>query len=206
MNLRDAFAVIAPQIGTTADQLMTYTDEDTVGGWHPDPTHAKWGCGSVFEGEGQFVYALVRALRPANVLEIGVGNGCVTTHILAALTLNGNGKLTSVDPHPYNTENVPAAWRKQWKFVPEDGVAWLADHQKSYRADVVFEDAMHSYEMTHDIISQLEALRPRLVMSHDSEHGVEGERVRQAYADVYGAFVSVLIEPSDCGLCWKVLQ
>lgn len=205
MKLYDALARLAPQIGKSADELLVYTSEDVIGGWHPDLALRRWDLGSMFEVEGQFIYALVRALKPQNVLEIGVGNGCATTHILAALVLNGYGRLTSVDPHPYNTDNVPKAWRDRWEFIPQDGVGWIAEHGERH-FDIVVEDAMHSYEMTHDIIANVAPMRPHVVLSHDSEHGVEGDLIRRAWTDIYGTFDSVLIEPSDCGLAWKVLS
>ncbi len=66
-------------------------------------------------------YALCRALRPAAVLETGVGYGVSSSFILKALALNGGGELVSVDRAPvrpgvesYIGALVPDELRAHW--------------------------------------------------------------------------------------------
>jgi predicted O-methyltransferase YrrM len=201
MNLNEALARIAPSLDTSLSALITYADEDTIGGFHPDPAQRQWDLGSMWSVECQFIYAVIRALRPERVLEIGVGNGCTTTHILTALARNGTGTLTSVDPHPYNTDNIPLALRDRWTHIPADGVEWLDNNIEHF--DVAIEDAMHSYEMTYALLDNLRDVRT--VISHDAMHATVGATVRRAWSDTFGAYMTALIEPADCGLAWRVL-
>ena len=53
--------------------------------------------GSVYPIEGALLYGLVRALRPATVVETGTANGISTTYLLAALARNETGRLVSID-------------------------------------------------------------------------------------------------------------
>lgn len=53
---------------------------------------------------GLLLYALVRAMRPATVLEFGTGHGFSTLHIAAALRDNGAGQLVSAELHPAKAE------------------------------------------------------------------------------------------------------
>lgn len=53
--------------------------------------------GSVHPLEGALLYALVRTLRPATVVETGTANGFSTSYLLAALKRNRSGRLLSID-------------------------------------------------------------------------------------------------------------
>ncbi len=57
------------------------------------------------------LYALVRILRPAHVIETGVSSGVSSAHFLAALRRNGRGTLHSID--------FPTAQRSE-RFGPRD--------------------------------------------------------------------------------------
>jgi predicted O-methyltransferase YrrM len=61
------------------------------------------GAGMPFTRElpqGALLYLLVRAMRPAHVVETGVRPGYSTAWILAALEANGSGQLVSLGPGP----------------------------------------------------------------------------------------------------------
>ena len=73
---------------------------------------------------GLLVWAAVRHLQPAVVVETGVARGLTTACILSALRINGSGKLWSIDlpaVHPkWRHESgiaVPADWRGRWTYV-----------------------------------------------------------------------------------------
>jgi hypothetical protein len=99
-------------------------------------------------------YALVRALRPAVVLETGVAYGVSSSFITKALALNGEGELHSVDRAPirpdvesYIGALVPDELRSRWtlhrgtsrRLLPQllpqlDGLGlFIHDSQHTYR-------------------------------------------------------------------------
>jgi predicted O-methyltransferase YrrM len=53
--------------------------------------------GSIYGVEGALLYALVRRLRPATIVETGTASGISTTYLLAALARNDTGRLVSID-------------------------------------------------------------------------------------------------------------
>ena len=74
--------------------------------------------GSLF---GRLCYALVRALRPRNVVETGVCYGISSAHILAALKGNAQGHLYSIDLPPLGKNGdayvggaIPNELRERW--------------------------------------------------------------------------------------------
>jgi predicted O-methyltransferase YrrM len=52
--------------------------------------------------QGDYLYSLVRYLRPARTLEIGMANGLSSLFIAQALRDNGSGKHTALDPFQYS--------------------------------------------------------------------------------------------------------
>ena len=79
------------------------------------------GAGVAFTNElpqGALLYLLVRAHRPAVVLETGVGPGYSTAWILAALDANGAGELTSLGPGPTAGRAASVRGVAMGQFVP----------------------------------------------------------------------------------------
>ncbi|MGP8072536.1 MAG: O-methyltransferase [Thermoplasmata archaeon] len=79
------------------------------------------GAGVAFTSElpqGALLYLLVRAQRPAVVLETGVGPGYSTAWILAALEANGSGELTSLGPGPTAGRSAGVHEVAMGQFVP----------------------------------------------------------------------------------------
>ena len=93
--LQNTLAAIAADWGFDADALIAYADEDEIGGY-PE----RWPGGSLWSVEGQTLYALTRALKPARVVEFGTWQGCSGSHLAAALVANEHGTLVCVDPYP----------------------------------------------------------------------------------------------------------
>ncbi|GAA2627435.1 hypothetical protein GCM10010399_68770 [Dactylosporangium fulvum] len=80
------------------------------------PMHAK-----LDDLEAEITYLMVRALRPATVVEIGAFHGWSTTWLLRALRDNGCGTLHTYDRADHVTRTVPAALADgRWRFVPGD--------------------------------------------------------------------------------------
>ena len=213
LDLEHTLARMADNYGLDAQQLIAYAAEDTVGGW----TYlGYWPGGSIWEVEGKILYALMRAIRPDQVLECGTRFGCSSTHILTAMKANKRGKLTSVDAESAKDEIgddgfgslVPASLRKRWTFIrPMTAQALLDSDPTPWQ--VVFEDTDHTFDTTREILERLKG-RPgvQYVISHDIAHPWVGPTMRQAWTAVFGEqdkdWHAYDIEPSDCGFAvWR---
>ena len=65
-----------------------------------DVPGARWASMDADASLGELAYALVRALRPATVIETGVAHGISSAFVLAALADNDLGELHSIDLPP----------------------------------------------------------------------------------------------------------
>lgn len=89
--------VFAPR-PATLDQLRAAARTDEHGARRFPPPYRQM---SVSLDEAELLYALVRATRPRNVLELGTGLGLTALFIAEALAANGDdGFLISVEPDP----------------------------------------------------------------------------------------------------------
>jgi hypothetical protein len=194
MHLHDALRQIATATNLNPDELIAYTAEDQVGGRDDN----SWPGMSVFAAEGQVLYALIRALKPAQVVEVGVDSGGTSTHMLTALERNGEGQLYSVDINPEVGSKVPADLRNRWTLRIEDALTVdLPD-----RADVIFEDGSHELAFTRAILTRLKALNPRVILSHDyyTHETYGGFYVKEAFDAVLPGGFGVKIEGAFTGL------
>src|SRR5947209_4711129 len=116
-TLDQALATLAAQLGLDPQALIAYAAEDHIGGFNMDVNRRRWAPGSIWEVEGKVLYALVRALKPAHVVEIGTWFGCGASHILEALAMNKKGKLTSIDTDPNAGSEILISLRKNWTFI-----------------------------------------------------------------------------------------
>lgn len=194
MNRDDALRQIAAAAGLDGDALIGYANEDGVGGRDT----GAWAGMSTFEAEGQVLYALIRALKPVQVVEVGVDSGGTSTHILTALDRNGDGQLYSVDINPEVGTKVPADLRHRWTLRIEDArTVDLPDH-----ADVIFEDGSHELAFTRDVLTRLKALNPRVILSHDyyTHETYGGFYVKEAFDAVLPGGFGVKIDGAFTGL------
>lgn len=116
--------------------------------WLAD-THAKYGRRIGW-------YALVRALKPKNVVETGTDKGLGTLVIAAALMRNGTGRLTSIDINPAAGYLLSGPYAEVTDLIIADGVATLATLSG---VDMFIHDSDHSaaYELR-----EFEAVGPNL--------------------------------------------
>ena len=110
------------------------------------PFPATWAV----ETETSFLlYALVRALEPATVIEMGVGNGQSSFFILRALAANGAGTLHSFDIAPQAGGLLSPSEREDWDFRLVDrwrsGQSLVDQLAALPKADICFHDADHGY-------------------------------------------------------------
>lgn len=196
MKLDDALRQFADKSGLDADDLIAFAAEDTIGGY--DRGAGTWPAGAIFGDDGKFIYAIVRAMKPNTVVEFGIGQGCASKHILAALVKNRKGKLHSYD-HTTGIyrDRYTSAELKRWEPIPGNALTYpLAES-----ADLVFEDTDHSVETTAALAERAMSLKTQVFIAHDSEHYMIGETVKEGLR-VLPWFVSMKLENTDCGLAY----
>ena len=201
LQLSEALDHIGKRLGLSHADLLGYASEDSIGGFHTDAAQRNWYVGSLWAVEGQFLYTLIRALKPDTVIEIGAFRGCSSTHILSALEANKNGVLISIDVDEFAGSEIPANLRKRWQFI--HGPAQEVLRQQRLTAQLVFEDGPHD-DLTADILSAALTTQPKLVLSHDGAHFLLGDMVRKAHQKVFGSCETILIPPADCGFTFQV--
>jgi hypothetical protein len=102
---------------------------------------------------GELMYALVRATRPATVIETGVASGVTSAYALAGLEDNGHGQLLSIDlPLPALLvgnlvgSRIPPILRHRWRPAWGDARRLLPAVLRQSRAPRVFiHDSDHGY-------------------------------------------------------------
>lgn len=145
--------------GGNSAEFLGYLEEDHLGGRDT----GQWSGMSVHEMEGRVIYALVRHYKPKTVLEIGTADGCGATHILQALEDNGSGKLISLDLVEGSGAGIPQRLRKRWEL--RIGNSLDAPLPK---ADFVFEDGAHEYEIALPTTKRILAeVKPKVLVAHD---------------------------------------
>jgi predicted O-methyltransferase YrrM len=148
------------------------------------------------------LYVVVRATRPAVIVETGVASGVSSAHMLRALAANGTGTLHSIDlPNVQQGSGLPegraSGWivpdslRRHWQLSLGDSRKLLPDLLGALdRVDLFFHDSDHSYE---NMFFEFEQAFPKLengglLMSDDSDlhpawddfcasHGIRPTRV-----------------------------
>lgn len=200
MNLNTALEKLATQLNMDAQALKIYADEDAVGGYHSDPDFAKWQMGSIWEVEGKVLYALVRAMQPKNVLNLGVFHGCSCMHIAKALKVNGGGELIAVDNAP--RWEPPKDYEKFVSIVSGDALQYVTDVMPKSRIDMVFEDLLHTTEQVETVWREAvpKLKKSGVIISHDASHHIVGDDVRRGIENSGHHYETYLIAPSDCGL------
>lgn len=187
---------------TTA--LLDYMNQDPHGGY-PDafPIGSMWQC------DGQFLYALVRAIQPLRILELGTMYGCSATHILQALHDNGKGSLICVDSGVHCREVgelIPDHLRYRVTIVEMDMYEFL--RHENGRFNLVFEDGLHERDQVAHVWRQLtRLLYPQgMIVSHDAAHYVVGSQVQAGIADAGFTPAVYDIEPAHCGFALCCMQ
>lgn len=134
---------------------------------HAEKTHMgnAYPSGTGRASERAFLYALVRLLRPVNILEIGTGWGAMTTQLLSA----SDNKVVSVDI-------VKDRWGKPvGSLVPSQYRSRLTQGlvgftQLPLPVDFCLEDSAHTYDSTKSAWNgMINPLAPNgVIISHDA--------------------------------------
>lgn len=186
---------------------------DPHGGYHAAYDDG-FPSGSLWRVEGQALYALIRALKPQAVLELGTWHGASATHILQGVADNKAGGLTCIDSRAYGDIEIGGMIPQALKplailhdmrieaFIPQA-------LKEGWTYDFIFEDAMHDAEQVEFVWKHADKLlNPGgVIISHDACHAIAGEAVREGitkagYEDTMGygnGMMYVLIAPADCG-------
>lgn len=202
MTLAQALREIAGQLGLPFNALMDYAMEDT----RPS--------GSMpYVVECQLLYALVRALKPARVLEMGTHKGGSATHIAQAMIHNSRemgmlsvqpvwGDLTCVDINPLAGSEIPDDLRHLVEIIIADIDEYIRrPHVGPF--DFIFEDGAHSEYQVHTIYERLDKLLAPggVIVSHDA--AVDGVKdfiaagIRKGIGQDVPTYV---IDPSPLGM------
>jgi predicted O-methyltransferase YrrM len=134
---------------------------------------------------GLFLYRLVRALRPAKVVEFGSAVGVSGSYLASALRANGSGHLVTVEGAPSRQriaqrtiESVAPGVTTSRCAVFEDALDALDE------ADVFFLDGHHHYDPTLHYVAEACARMRRpavLVLDDVANHS---ERMDRAWQDL----------------------
>jgi predicted O-methyltransferase YrrM len=119
------------------------------------PAHFKRRFKPQFDDiEAEVTYLLVRAFRPASVVEIAPDRGWSTTWLLTALRDNGAGQLHSFDVFDYCTRAVPRDLADgRWTFTLGD--VTQPPSRLPPAIDYLFLDAAHSAPFARWYLSEL---------------------------------------------------
>lgn len=191
MNLRETLMSI--------DELYALPDHGAVVPWYDAVFQDRvggvdtgWIMGSIFADEGRVLYALVRALRPSIVFEVGCANGCSSSHMLAALQANAKGKLISADLYEFAGAKIAPELSGRHVIFRQDALELFAQigqvvtwpdgrRRKLPRPDMIFDDGSHRTEQVAVIAALAqEHLTPGgFILWHDTMHPAIGAQVRR---------------------------
>lgn len=130
-------------------------------------------AGAMRSLHAELLWSLVRAHRPATVVETGVCNGLSSAVILRALLQNGNGQLVSIDLPEFTDPSLNKIefWEgKGGAAIPAGReVGWLVDGalKGAWRLEIG-----RSQEILESLLKEL---APIDLFIHDSEHSYENQ-------------------------------
>jgi predicted O-methyltransferase YrrM len=101
--------------------------------------------------EGMFLYRLIREVKPAATLEIGLAYGFSTTYMLAALHANGSGHHTAVDQFDWHgiggARDQALGLHGVFEWCKETSAEALSRFAKEQRQfGVIFIDGDHKFD------------------------------------------------------------
>jgi predicted O-methyltransferase YrrM len=147
--------------------------------------------------ERVLLHALVRALRPVRVLEIGTHQGGSTLIMCAALDEVGAGRIVCVEPNPAFEPGTWAAVAHRASLIEGVSPDALGEAAEAARGpfDFVFVDGDHT---TEGVRRDIEGVLPLLsigsyVVFHDAHYWQVAAAIEQSLADSAGTLV-------DCGM------
>ncbi len=203
MNLYEVLEAVAQQIGLDCRKLCEFANMDAV-----PCSEGEDGRLIPYTDDGKFLYALVRALRPCNVLESGTNEGGSAVHIAMALRDNALRcpvRLVTVDIWEGSGRYIFAPLMPMIKVVHED-IREYVKHKDSGPFDFIHEDASHMGDTVHAVYSNLaKLLKPGgVIVSHDTATGVGPDVKRGIEAAGFKMPPTYQYDTSPCG--WSVMK
>lgn len=134
--IKSYFAAANKLFGISLDDFCKYYDESKYSGYPEEPG------GSVWKSEGQFIYVMIRHLKPARILEIGnfLGRGS-TNHILQAVDDNKSGHVVLLDIE--ERLEYDKLHSRNFERVLENSLKYL---EKEFSFDIIVHDGSHEYD------------------------------------------------------------
>lgn len=93
--------------------LTNYIQKETKLQVIQEPSNDKYTCfntGGVESEVGEFLYGLVRAIKPENILETGTHKGIASSYMALALKENNKGHLDTIEFDPQHYEEDYHMW------------------------------------------------------------------------------------------------
>ena len=160
INIRDKLV----EIGTPVEDL-SLGNFDFIGEYTAKKTRAQnsenWRkTGAFFRPNyerGILIYSLIKKYNIENFLEIGFGRGYGALCAAMALSENGGGTVTTVDPqinfdHIRNLKSLfPPEWFEQISFIEATCRTFFPNLEEENKYDFIYIDGDHTYEgVKHD--------------------------------------------------------
>lgn len=142
----------------------------------PEPTDSRYSCfdtGSLETEVGEFLYGLVRMVKPEKILETGSYHGISTSYMADALKKNGFGKLTTLEYEQINlnTTRIQLAEFGLLGFVNTEYVSSL-NYQPKEQFDLIFLDTEPGIRF-QELVKYYPFLKPGgFVFIHDLHEGM----------------------------------
>lgn len=165
--LETSLIKLAEDYALDANTLFQYAVEYTVKGNDEGNPY-----GTSFTVEGQFLYALARAVKPSRILEIGTYHGGGASLLAAACNANGQGEVVTVDIWNEAGQHIAEEVKRRVTVIHEDANTWILREIGIF--DFIFEDGNHSENQVHTIWQQ----HPRIlapggwIITHDIATGM----------------------------------
>lgn len=207
MNIYDAIIKLAGTFDLDPEDCQSFAAMDTIGGFHADPALRRWDTGSIWQVEGQVLYALIRATQPHFIVNLGVYQGCSLAHMMAAINTiqvdDPKYKPTVIGVDLYRPQSIPDGV----KFLGMDALEYVEQQMPTGKVDLLFEDLYHGVDSTRRVwmAAREKVKKGGFVISHDAAHFLVGTDVRLGIlaSGVLDPLI-LAIEPSDCGLAvWR---
>jgi predicted O-methyltransferase YrrM len=154
----------------------------------------------------RLLYALIRALTPTTVLELGTNVGISSAYQAMALRYNGgHGQLTTLERSPYRLDLAQAMHRRlgltNVRYVPGLFADTLRAAFDNGPIDMAFIDGHHDYRPTLDYFHQIRAhAHDGALIVFDDIHWSEGMQLAWVAID-NSPWVELAVDLHSMGLC-----
>jgi len=125
----------------------------------------RWPRARVYNGffetiDAELYYCMIRFYKPKRVVEVGAGNS--TWFARDALSVNGGGQLTAIDPSP--RVQLPRGCRQVRRFVEDVEISAFEELNEN---DILFVDSSHSEREANYFVDRIyPALRRGVLIHH----------------------------------------